>query len=57
MGDKSTDDFHTYGSGYVDPDDAARWNRGYSDIGGGMVQCWETGAILPRAAFKSTTNR
>lgn len=47
MSDKSTDDFHTYGCGYVDPDDVARWNRGYSDIGGGMVQCWETGAILP----------
>ena len=50
--DASTDDYYTYGNGHVEPEDVERWNRGYSDVGNGMVQCWETGVI--RAASKST---
>ncbi|AZF97045.1 hypothetical protein SEA_JESSIBETH14_87 [Mycobacterium phage Jessibeth14] len=44
---KSTDDFHTYNDRGGEPGDYERNNRGYSEIGNGMVQDWETGEVYP----------
>ncbi|WP_131813782.1 hypothetical protein [Mycolicibacter kumamotonensis] len=53
----STDDFHTYNNQHITPEEHERNNRGYSDVGNGMVQDWETGEIYPHPKRKSASAR